>query len=220
MEYEAFLKAIQNGETKTVRSALADEPRLARVQTSTGLSVVLLAAYYRHPQVASLLADGRSDLTIFEAAAVGDLERVRALLAAEPALAGAFAADGYQPLGLAAYFGQLEVARLLVENGAPVKTASRNEDKVMPLHSAVAAGQLEIARLLLEHGADPNAVQADEFVPLHEAAQNGDLPLLELLLAHGARDARNQSGKGAVAIAKEAGKEEAVKFLVDRGFKE
>ncbi len=220
MDYSTFLQAVQNGEMKAVRSALAEEPGLARVQTSSGLSMVLLAAYYQHPQLARLLAEGRTDLTIFEAAAVGDLERVRELVAADRSRLAAFAADGFQALGLAAFFAQPEVAAYLIEQGAPVNQASRNDSRVMPLHSAVASGQIEIARQLLEHGADPNAVQADEFVPLHGAAQNGNQAILELLLAHGAQDRRTQAGKGAVAIAREAGKNDAAAFLISQGFKE
>src|SRR5262245_64186223 len=151
----------------------------------------LLSAVYRGDQarVGELLAAGL-ELDVFEAAAVGDVERLRRQLDEDPALANAWAEDGFQPLGLASFFGHLEAARLLVERGAEVNSASRNAFKVMPLHSAVATGdpevRYELAKLLLEHGADPNARQQDEFTPLMAADHHGDDRLRSLLVEYGA----------------------------------
>jgi ankyrin repeat protein len=153
----------------------------------------LLQAVYRGDQqkVDELLAE-HPELDIFEAAAVGDTERVRDLLDADPQAADAWAADGFQPLGLAVFFGHPETARLLLDAGAEVNSPSRNDFKVMPLHSACAVRdadkRYELAKLLLEHGADPNARQKDEFTPLMEADQVGDARLRELLVQHGARE--------------------------------
>ena len=151
----------------------------------------LLQAVYRGDQsrVEEMLA-AEPELDVFEAAAVGDVDRLRRLLDEDAGLANAWAEDGFQPLGLASFFGHVEAARLLVEHGAEVNSASRNEMKVMPLHSAVASSEAEaryeLAKLLLEHGADPNVRQQDDFTPLMEADQNGDARLRELLVEHGA----------------------------------
>ena len=153
----------------------------------------LLQAVYRgdEKRVGELLAED-PELDVFEAAAVGRTDRLRELLDAEPELANAWAGDGFQPLGLASFFGQVQAARLLVERGAEVNSASRNDMRVMPLHSAAATGdpeaRLELAKLLLEHGADPNARQQDEFTPLMAADHHGDERLRELLVAHGAAE--------------------------------
>ena len=151
----------------------------------------ILQAVYRgdHARVEELLADG-PELDVFEASALGRTDRLRELLDADPSLANAWANDGFQPLGLASFFGHVEAVRLLVERGAEVNSASRNDFKVMPLHSAVAEKdpetRYEIARLLLEHGADPNARQQDDFTPLKAADQQGDERLRALLVEHGA----------------------------------
>ena len=151
----------------------------------------LLEAVYRgdRARVEELLA-ADPELDVFEAAAVGRTDRVRDLLDQDPELANAWAEDGFQPLGLASFFGHVEAARLLVERGAEVNSASRNDMKVMPLHSAAATGdpdaRYELAKLLLEAGADPNARQQDDYTPLMAAEQHGDERLSELLLAHGA----------------------------------
>jgi ankyrin repeat protein len=151
----------------------------------------LMQAIYRGDQahVEELLAAG-PDLDVFEAAAAGKADRLRGLLDEDPSLVNAWAEDGYQPLGLASFFGHVEAARLLIERGAEINSASRNDMKVMPLHSAEAAddpeARYEIAKLLLEGGADPNARQQDDFTPLMAADQSGDKRLAKLLEEHGA----------------------------------
>jgi ankyrin repeat protein len=154
------------------------------------MSDVLDAIYRGDREEAERLAAGR-DLDVFEAAALGRTERLRELLDEDPSRANGFADDGFQPLGLASFFGHVEAARLLVERGAEANSASRNEMKVMPLHSAAAAQdpdvRYEIAKLLLEAGADPNARQQDEFTPLMAADQHEDERLRKLLVEHGAR---------------------------------
>ncbi len=213
-----FLAAVQHGDLEQVTTLLDQDPALANARAENGLSAVLLAAYYGRPAIARLLAERRGSLDIFEASAVGNLERVKTLIGEHPALANALAPDGFQPLGLASFFGHYEVARFLVEKGAEVNAPSQNPQQVTPLHSAAASRSLEIARMLLEHGADPNARQNDDFTPLHEAAANGQLELVELLLAHGADINLSQKpGQTALAFAQQAGHPEVVSFLLSRG---
>ena len=154
------------------------------------MSELLQAVYQGDQARAEELLAGNPELDVFEAAGVGRADRLRELLDGDPSLANAWAKDGFQPLGLASFFGHVEAARLLVERGEEVNSASRNDMKVMPLHSAAATGdpdaRYELAKLLLEAGADPNARQQDDYTPLMAAEQHGDERLSELLLAHGA----------------------------------
>lgn len=153
------------------------------------MSDILQAIYRGDREEAERLAAGK-ELNVFEASALGDSARLRALLDSDRELANAWAEDGFQPLGLASFFGHEDAARVLVERGAEVNSASRNPMKVMPLHSAAAAPDPEvrysIAKLLLERGADPNARQQDDYTPLMAADQHCDERLRELLVAHGA----------------------------------
>jgi ankyrin repeat protein len=169
-------------------------------------SAILTAMYHNKRDEAKALATDAAALTVWEAAALGDDARLRALLDKDPALANAFAPDGHTPLGLAAFFGPPSTTRLLLERGAQVSTAARNEMKVQPLHAAVAARNREAAALLLAHGADPNARQQVGYTPLMGAASAGRQDLVDLLLVHGADAAlANDEGKTAAEIAREHG---------------
>jgi len=218
VEEKEFMDAVMKGDSKIVSAMLAEEPGLAASKTPQGLSAVLLAAYYAHPEIARLLAAARPDPDVFEAAVTGMTGRLKILVAADPLLANAVSVDGFQPLGLACFFGHFEAAHFLLEHGAQVNSPSKNAQMVMPLHSAAASRSLEIARLLLEHSADPNARQADDYTPLQEAAANGQLELVVLLLDHGADpNAVQKQGQTAVSLARKGGHQNIVEALIAHG---
>jgi ankyrin repeat protein len=159
------------------------------------MSELLEALYRGDDERVSELLSGDPELNVFEAAAFGRTDRLRELLDEEPATANAFADDGFQPLGLACFFGHVGAARLLLERGADPSSLARNEHlQVAPLHSASAsenkdeATRYELCELLLDRGADPNLQQGGGFTPLDSARQNGDERLERLLLDRGARD--------------------------------
>jgi ankyrin repeat protein len=126
---------------------------------------------------------------IFQAATLGQTDRLRELLDADESLANAFGDDGFQPLPLACFYGHVEAARLLLDHGADPNTLSRNERiKTNALHAAAASEnkgpevRLELCKLLLEHGADPSIEQGDnDFRAIDAARQNGDAELERLL---------------------------------------
>jgi ankyrin repeat protein len=171
----------------------------------------LLDAVYsgRRHEVASILAT-RPTLDVFEAAAVGDDARVRELIDRDPSLACAFAADGFHPLGLAAFFRHRAVVKLLIERGADVAAPARNRLAVTALHSAVATDaapvDLEIVRMLLDAGAPVNVPHLGGGTPLHTAAHVGDPEVVRMLLERSAEPlARTDDGKTAIDIARERG---------------
>jgi uncharacterized protein len=211
---DAFFTAIKKGDITAVESMLNDDLSLANAKDSNNQSAVLTAAYYHERKVAKLLVARGADLNLFEACAVGELPRVEAILKENPTMVNEFSADGFQPIGLAAFFGHTKVVKFLLVMGADYDTPSRNRLKVTPLNSAAAGGRIEIARLLLARGADPNMRQADAFVPLHAAAQNGQPEMVELLLRHGAdKTLVNKDGKSAYDIVRESGHKELAEIL-------
>jgi uncharacterized protein len=159
----------------------------------------LLEALYRSQQdrADELLATG-PQLTVHEAAALGRTDRLRELLDEDAGRANEFGDDGFQPLGLASFFGHVEAARLLLERGADVNALSRNEHvQTAAIHAAAAAEgkdesvRYELVKLALEHGADPNLRQGggdDRFRAIDAARQKGDRRVEELLRAYGAEE--------------------------------
>ena len=173
------------------KEALVDEldldAGLAAARNADGLSPVLYALYSGKDDLVEPLLDANPPLDVFDSAAVGRTRGLEELLEAEPQLARAWSRDGFTPLHLAAFFGQEDAARILLERGAEVNLVARHESiRVTPLHSAAAGSHPAIVKLLLEHAADPNAAQDGGFTPLHSAARNDDRESVEALLEAGA----------------------------------
>lgn len=187
---EQLVRAIATNDEATVRELLDQEPPLVSAQDTEGRTPILLALYFGHDALARFLRERAAELSVFESAALGDVEALRGNLAASPEAANATAPDGFGPLGLAAFFGRLGAVETLLEAGADPNTPADNPSRVAPIHSAAAhrdaERSLELCRLLLANGADPNVKQAGGWTPLHQAAAHGRMELVELLLARGA----------------------------------
>ena len=197
-----MIEAAQAGDAAGVERLIGESPDLASARGSDGISAILRARYHGHAWIAERLADAVAELDVFEAAALGRAARVEEAVRADPEIVRAEAADGFTALHLAAFFGQLEVAAVLLEHGASVDARAGSPTRVQPLHSAAAGGHAAIAALLLERGADPNARQQGGFVPLHAAAARGDEVTARLLLEHGGeRDLRTDDGRRPIDLA-------------------
>jgi ankyrin repeat protein len=150
----------------------------------------LLDALYRgeNERVSELLAE-TPELNVFEAAAFGRTDRLQELLAQDPESANAYGDDGFQPLGLACFFGHVDAARLLLDHGADPNTLARNEHiQTNALHAAAASEnkspkvRYELCALLLERGADPSIPQGgSDFRAIDAARQDGEAELERLL---------------------------------------
>ena len=181
-----MMAAVTAGDTDRVTALLAEDPALAMARGDDGVSAVLLARYrFDRPTLDVLLA-ADPDLDLFEASAVGRIDRVRVALDDDPETVRRLSPDGFTALHLAAFFGKSEIARLLIDSGAAVDTYTTNDFANQPLHAAAAGRHIEVCRVLLAAGADVNATQHGGSTPLHEAAQHGDVELTELLLSAGA----------------------------------
>ncbi len=217
-----FLGAIRKGDAAKVSESIRRDPALANARGPTGASVVLLAAYMHQAAVVDALVAGGAVLDVHDAAAVGDLARVRELVGKDPSLVNAVSAEGYPPLGLAAFLGRKDVAEFLLKAGADVNAVSKNETGFTALTGAVAAGQAEIVELLVDRGADVNhRYEGGAFSPLLSAAAEGDPRIVRLLLEHGASpNVRTADGKTPLALATEKGHKDAADVLRRHGGKE
>src|SRR5438477_8622261 len=197
--------AIRQGDAAGVQALVAADPQLADSRSRDGATPALWAVYTRHAELAPIVLAGRAP-DIFEASALGQLDRVAALQAEDPQLINQYSRDGFTSLGFAVFFGHVELARHLLESGADANCPSRNALRVAPLHSAVAAGSLPLVELLLSYGAAPDPVEASGATPLHSAAGLGSREMVGRLLAAGAdRQCRTKDGKTPADFARQYG---------------
>lgn len=210
----ALIAAVDAGDASTVGVILAAEPALASSRGTDGVSAVLHARYRFHRDVLDVLLAADPDLDVFDAAALGRLDRLRAWLLEVPDTASAVASDGFTALHLAAFFGKPEAARMLIDAGASVAARSTNDFANQPLHAAAAGRHVEVCRVLLAAGADPNAAQHGGYAPLHEVAASGNVELVELFLSAGADPrAVTETGRSAADVAENAGHADVARRL-------
>lgn len=210
-----LFNAIKQGNLEQVQGILAANPEAIH-EKENGVSPVLTAVYNQKPEIADFLATKINELNIFEACSLGKTDVVLQHLTRDPDLVNAYAEDGFQPLGLACFFGQYETAEALLNAGAEIDSQSKNPLSAAPIQSAAAAGHVKIVMLLLNHKANPNVREQGGYTPLHAAAQNGDAQMIRSLLYNGADLAiRSNDGKLAADLAKEAGHKDAAALLKD-----
>ena len=214
MDQDLVEEYIITGNAIKLHALLNSNPKLAIQKTSRQISPLLLCCYYKKPELADVIIKYVPDVSIFEAAAIGKNDFVISALSDNAGLVHGFSEDGFTPLCLAAYFGNEDVIRTLLLNGADPNIPSRNGFNVYPIHYAVASNYTMIAKMLIESGADINVVQKSGATPLHSAAQNGNIELLIVLLETGAIvDAKMEDGKTAADMAFEKGFIEIAKIL-------
>ncbi len=185
-ENKALFDAIRSGDLAAVQSLIAAEASLSSARNESGTSAVLTAVYMGRGEIRDLLISSGAVLELPEAAAVGDLARVRELVEKNHVEAGLVSTDGFPVIALAAFLGHLEIVQYLAAHGAEVDAAATNGSGYNALTGAVTSGHSAVVQWLLEHGANANYRYSAGYSPLLTAAANGRLEIAKLLLAHGA----------------------------------
>ena len=189
-----------------------------------GVTPLFLAACGGHPQVAHALIEAGAGVGVHEAAALGRVHDLAALLDEDPTrLDEPDPLTERTPLHYAALRGSPAAVRFLLARGVAIEprapaidgevvwsdaTGPRVFDSPKdeegnagttlgetPLHEAARAGQLEVAMLLVEAGADIEALTSDRETPLALACVWGHGEVARWLLAAGA----DPSGAGSVS---------------------
>ena len=86
----AFIDAIKAGEFDRVKAMVSEDPALIDAHGRTGESAILTAVYHRQKEIVNLLVSRGAAMTLFEASAAGELERVERLLDENRASINAF----------------------------------------------------------------------------------------------------------------------------------
>jgi len=180
----ALIGAIKSADAEKARSILRENPGLATERVPSGESGLMTALYRGQRELAAEMANGAGDLDVFAAAALGDDAALQRAL--DGGHVNDYSYDGWTPLHLCAFFGQLEAARRVLDAGAAVDALSHNSMRNTPLHAATAGRHAAVALLLIERGADVGSQDAGRHTPLHIAAENGLTDVVRALLNRGA----------------------------------
>ena len=154
---------------------------------------------------------------LHRAAANGDAEAVRTLIANGADVHERINTGSDTPLHRAASGGTAEVIEILLEAGALVN--ARNTFGDAPLHHAARnENSGEVTQALLAGGADLYARDNGDSTPLHSAAREGSVDMVVILLAEGV-DVNTQSKWGDTPLhyAAGGGHVEVIRILLDAG---
>jgi uncharacterized protein len=211
MEHDIF-PAISAGDTGKVKELIAQHPDTAHTRNPAGVSALMQARYENKLEIVEMLRNAAGELDVFEAATLGDVARLRALLAKDPELVKAQSADGFTPLHLACFFSQPEAAALLLEHGADPNAVSPG--RIAVIHSAAASRSAALVKLVLQAGANPNLQQQGGYTALHEAAMHNSVERAQALLDAGAdRTIRTDDGLTAAEMAAQKGNKDVLELL-------
>lgn len=207
MSLNDLVECLRAGDLGRAADVARSRRDLATERDAQGMSAVVVALSHGAEDVARILAEpllaggegGGPRLPAGDLAALGETERLRELLDAQPARATETGPEGFTPLHLAAFFGRRDACALLLDRGADVAAVASNDMRVQPLYSAAAGRHAPVVALLLSRGAPVNATQRHGYTPLHSACANGDPESVRLLLKAGA-DARLAADDGRTAL--------------------
>ncbi|MCX6877442.1 MAG: ankyrin repeat domain-containing protein [Verrucomicrobia bacterium] len=151
---------------------------------------------------------------LHHAAAMGNPEVVKVLIAHMADVNAAQVPLGTRPLHFAVFGGNVATIRLLLDHGAEVNAVDNNGQPA--LHAATWSD--EIFNLLLERGANPKLEQSDGTTTLHKACQEGSSTLVtKLLQLHPDLEACDEDYFTPLLNAAEAGRVDLLKLLVAAG---
>ena len=154
---------------------------------------------------------------IHDAAKQGNLEKVRSLVEGDPALVAAKDKGGLTPLHWAAFSGNLDLVRFLLDRGAAVD--AKNARGLTALVFTAAQGRTQAAGLLIERGADVNVRNPMGMTPLIIAVEQGATGLVKTLIAAGADVGADSQIGTALHRAAIRGQTELIRILLAAGAK-
>lgn len=148
---------------------------------------------------------------IFDVSRKGTVDEVKAIMKQNPDAINSVNEEGYSPLILACYRGNIDVAKFLIKE---VNDINGNSSMGTPLMAAVVKGNKQIVQVLLENKADPNLTDANGTTALMYAVQFNNSAIVKVLIDFKADKSKiDVKGKTAFEYAAFSNNEEIINLL-------
>src|SRR2546426_10498870 len=183
-----LLTAAQKNDLAKAQAILDRNPALLRMHTPNG-TLVLTATFYGAGDVVKLLLARTPEdaLNLYEAATVGNARRLKTILGQSRVRVNeATKEEGFDPLGLAAFFGHAEAVKVLLDHGADVNQKPPSRFANTAVDAAVSGDHADVVRILLAAGANPHVRGGAHYTTLHKAAGHRNLEIVRMLPVPGA----------------------------------
>jgi ankyrin repeat protein len=225
---EKLLTPLHVAGNKAVAKLLVDKGAEVDVGDHANKSPLFRAVQAEKKDVAEFLESQGATHDAYTMAALGRVDTLRKYLVTA-ALPEVRKVPWHSPLHLAAMYGQIGTARVLLEKGADVNSTEAKQSivsGVTPLHRAAQRGHKEMVEFLLEKGADLNArmkrrggfARDRDWTPLQAALDAGQADVARLLLSKKALPTlEGESLRAAMLGAIQAKHAAVMKLLVDLG---
>ena len=155
-------------------------------------------------------AQGKSK-SIFDIARSGTVAEVKEEIKKNPDIINQVNENGFSPLILACYRGNVEVAKFLMDH---VKDINYKSQEGTALAGLAVRYNRDLVMYLLSKGADPNIADATGSTPLFWAVKSGSQELTELLLKYkAAKSVKDTKGVTAFEYAVQTNNKDIINLL-------
>lgn len=240
-------QAIKSGKIQSVAAVIDADLESIDELDEVGRSPLFTAVLHRNQAAVDLLLEHDANCDIFACAYLNRDEYAAGLLRRDPFLVNAKTNDGKTALHYAAQSGNIEIAKVLIDNDADVNAVDNNGNtplnaachtgpwKSLPavkvihlllsrgakidLHNAAAMGRTDLANEILDQ--DPAVIDElnhGDKTALYLAAQNNQLEMVHLLVERGADVNRGDSvGIAALHRTSQQCRDELIRYLIAHG---
>lgn len=199
--------AARRGNARVLESLLRHGPEL-NAYSDEGITPLMSAALANKLKTTEILIDAGSDID-------APLKDTRDSVSGRVDIDNR-TTKGSTALFLAAQHGHVQLAEVLISNGADVNV--RTNHMFTPLHAATIGGFSDVAKLLIDHGAEIEARTDGRFTPLIYAAHHGKDQVALVLLEKGANiEAKKSLNMTPLLEAFWTQRVNTIKFLVNHG---
>ncbi|XP_068223862.1 ankyrin repeat and SAM domain-containing protein 6-like [Palaemon carinicauda] len=156
--------------------------------SASDLTAVDVASACNRPDIANCLEKVTTRLKkkgagydLMEAVRNGDLKSVQEILIGDPGQSQITTSDGATPLMVAAMFGHCQIAKMLLQYGAPID-AQDQKNGWTALMQAIYHRQTDMAKLLIKCGANTNKVAHRGYMAYDFASETLDIDIMSILV--------------------------------------